>query len=318
MIAVHIHKGRVSVREVPKPERPKKFALIRMLRAGICNTDLELKRGYYNFSGIPGHEFVGVVVEADRQDLVGKRVVGEINLACGKCDFCINHIRKHCSERTVLGIVKHPGAFAEFLTLPEQNLHVVPDSLSDDEAVFVEPVAAARVILDQVSFLQGEPVAVLGDGKLGLLISQALSASEVKPYLFGRHPDKMRIAERAGARVSTFLPNPGEFDYVVDATGTAEGLTQALQIVRPRGVVIMKSTVHGTPSIDTARIVVNENVLMGSRCGSFEPALKLLASGKINVTDMIVEHVPLADAPRAFERAERKGTLKILLDGVQG
>ena len=317
MIGVHLEDGRVEVRKLPRPRRPKGFALIRLLRGGICNTDLELKRGYYGYRGVPGHEFVGEVVEADTRTLVGKRVVGEINLNCGHCEWCRRGLGRHCPNRMVLGIVTHPGAFREFLTLPEPNLHEVPHGLATDEAVFVEPLAAAYEILDQVKIPKGEPVAVLGDGKLGLLIAQVLQAHGAAVQQFGRHREKLRIAALAGVATGiakSRLP-VAEFDYVVDATGSQEGLRQAVQMVRPRGTVIMKSTVHGLVPIDTAPVIVNEVTLVGSRCGRFEPALKLLASGKVRVGDMISDRLRLSEAPHAFERAAQKATLKVLLNG---
>jgi threonine dehydrogenase-like Zn-dependent dehydrogenase len=318
MIAVHLANGNVSIRKIPKPRRAEGFAVIRLLRGGICNTDLELQRGYYGFSGIPGHEFVGEVVEAETASLIGKRVVGEINLACHHCEWCARGLERHCPKRTVLGIVKHPGAFRSFLTLPESNLHVVPRSIPDEHAVFVEPLAAACEILDQVKILARTEVAVLGDGKLGLLISQVLQAHGARVHQFGRHREKLKIAERAGVTaeiVGSKLP-AAAYDFVVDATGSAEGLRQAVQITRPRGTIILKSTVHGEVAIDTAPVIVNEVTLVGSRCGRFEPALKLLAGGKINVADMISSSLPLDEAPRAFEEAAKRGVLKVLLSAV--
>src|SRR5882724_8105083 len=198
MLSVRLEDGRIEVREVPRPARPPGSALLRMLCAGICNTDLELQRGYYSFTGVPGHEFVGEVVEADRADLIGRRVVGEINLNCGACEWCNRDLGRHCPHRTVLGIVKHPGAFQEFFTLPEGNLHVLPDSIPTEVAVFTEPLAAACEILDQVRIPCSAQVAVLGDGKLGLLIAQSLHAFGYAIHLFGRHAEKLRIAEKAG------------------------------------------------------------------------------------------------------------------------
>src|SRR5436190_5881882 len=200
MLSVHLENGGVEVRDTPRPERPPGYALIRLLAAGICNTDLELRRGYYGLTGTPGHEFVGEVVEADRKELVGRLVVGEINLACGDCDWCRRGMGRHCPRRTVLGIVKHPGAFREFLTLPEANLHVLPQSLPPERAVFTEPLAAACEILDQVNFPCGSTVAVLGDGKLGLLVAQVLNVFGHNVHEYGRHPEKLRIAEKAGDR----------------------------------------------------------------------------------------------------------------------
>lgn len=215
MQAVNIAEGRILVEQAERPRRPPGFARIRLLLAGICNTDVELRRGYYGFAGRPGHEFVGVVEEADSARWVGKRVVGDINLACGSCDWCARGLGRHCPARTVLGIVRHPGAFAEWLTLPEENLIAVPEHLSDEEAVFCEPVAAACEIQEQLGRLRGERVAVLGDGKLGLLIAQVLQVGGAQVSLFGRHAAKMAIAERAGVR----LGGEGEFDVTVDATG---------------------------------------------------------------------------------------------------
>ena len=301
---------------MPMPRRPEGFARIRMLLAGICNTDLELQRGYYGFTGTPGHEFVGEVIDADTRSLVGKRVAGEINLACDKCDWCRRGLGRHCPRRTVLGIVKHPGAFREVLTLPERNLHVVPDSVPTEHAVFIEPLAAACEILDQVKIPRGTRIGVLGDGKLGLLVAQVLRGTGASVDQFGRHRDKLRIAESAGVtgHVARRLP-VAEYDWVVDATGSAEGLKQAVAMCRPRGTVIMKSTVHGLVSLDIAPVVVNEITLVGSRCGRFEPAIKLLSQGKVRVSEMIAGEFPLSEAAAAFKRAADRNVLKVLLRG---
>jgi len=315
MLAVHLENGQVTLRDIAKPGRPPGHALIRTLLAGICNTDLELQRGYYGFVGTPGHEFVGEVVEADNPDLHGKRVAGEINLACGDCVNCRRVLGRHCSNRTVLGIVNHPGAFQEFFTLPERNLHLIPDGVSNDSAVFLEPLAAACEILDQVHFPAGEQVAVLGDGKLGLLISQTLHAYGVNVLQYGRHRDKLLIAEQAGvptAAANAPVPD-ASFDFVVDATGSSEGLRQAVRMVKPRGTIILKSTVHGEVAIDTAPVIVNEITLVGSRCGRFEPALELLTLNTVRVDSLIADRFPLASAPQAFARAAEKGVLKVLL-----
>jgi threonine dehydrogenase-like Zn-dependent dehydrogenase len=314
MFAVHLERGAVSVRRVTRPRRPEGFATIRLLYGGICNTDLELQRGYYGFRGIPGHEFVGEVVEADNKRLLGKRVVGEINLACNACDWCARGLGRHCPNRTVLGIVKHPGAFREFLTLPERNLHAVPAGISTEQAVFVEPLAAACEILDQVRIPKSARFAVLGDGKLGLLIAQVLHAHGAEVHQYGRHKEKLRISEAAGIATELARKLPAAaYDWVVDATGSPDGLKQAVAMTRPRGTLIMKSTVHGLAAIDTAPIIVNELTLTGSRCGRFEPALRLLRLGKVRVDDLISEVLPLSDAPRAFQHAAAKGVLKVLL-----
>jgi threonine dehydrogenase-like Zn-dependent dehydrogenase len=312
MLSVHLENGVVEIRKRPKPRRKPGHALIRLLCAGICNTDLELQRGYYGFAGTPGHEFVGVVVDADSRELVGRRVVGEINLECGRCEWCQKGLGRHCPHRTVLGIVKHPGVFSEFFTLPERNLHIVPDSIPNERAVFAEPLAAACEILEQVRIPKGAPVAVLGDGKLGLLVAQVLQAHGAEVRLFGKHTEKMAIAEAVG--VKTSLKPAGRFDWVVEATGSAPGLMQAVGMTRPRGTLILKSTVHGTVALDTAPVVVNEITLVGSRCGRFEPALKLLRAGKVRLDEMISARMPLSEAARGFDLAARKGVLKVLLD----
>ena len=314
MLAVHLDDGRVTVRRQARPKRPEGFALIRLLYGGICNTDLELQRGYYGFRGIPGHEFVGQVVESDNHDLMGQRVVGEINLACGHCEWCARGLGRHCPARTVLGIVKHPGAFRELITLPDRNLHIVPADVPSEHAVFAEPLAAACEILDQVKIKRGDAVAVLGDGKLGLLIAQVLHAYGAAVHLFGRHKEKLRIAQQAGVATELSKKLPASaYNWVVDATGSAEGFGQAVRMTRPRGTLILKSTVHGLVPIDTAPVIVNEITLIGSRCGRMEPALRLLKSGKVRVDSMISEVLPLSEAPRAFRRAAQKGALKILL-----
>jgi alcohol dehydrogenase len=315
MLAVHLENGTVDVRKVPRPRRPSGFATIRLIYGGICNTDLELQRGYYGFRGTPGHEFVGEVVEADTSGLAGKRVVGEINLSCGTCEWCERGLGRHCPKRSVLGIVKHPGAFRELLTLPERNLHVVPRSIASEHAVFVEPVAAACEILDQVKIPKKAEVAVLGDGKLGLLVAQVLQAHGAQVHQFGRYAHKLAIAEKAGVtgEIAGDKLARARYDYVVESTGSAEGLRQAIAMARPRGTVIMKSTVHGEVPVDTAPAIVNEITLVGSRCGRFEPALKMLASNKVHVGDMLSDSIRLDYAPLAFERAAQKGVLKVLL-----
>lgn len=316
MFAVYLENGAVTVREAPLPARPPGFALLKLRVAGICNTDLELQRGYYGFSGTPGHEFVAEVVEADNQALMGRRVAGEINLACADCEWCRRGLGRHCPKRTVLGIVNHPGAFAEYLTLPERNLHVLPEAMPDERAVFTEPLAAACEILDQVSIPDGAAVAVLGDGKLGLLIALALHAHGYRVRQFGRHEEKMRIAGGAGieTRLVSGATPTAAFDWVVDATGSPEGLREAAAMARPRGTVILKSTVHGMVAVDSAQIIVNEITLVGSRCGRFESALPLLASGRIPVEAMIAARYPLERAAEAFAHAAERGVLKVLLD----
>ena len=316
MLAVHLENGAVTVREVPVPRRPPGYALLRTLLAGICNTDLELQRGYYGFAGAPGHEFVAEVVESDTAALRGRRVVGEINLACRQCPWCARGMGRHCPHRTVLGIVNQPGAFQEFFVLPDCNLHVTSDGLSNDRAVFAEPLAAACEILDQVEIPRHERIAVLGDGKLGLLVSMLLSAHGYPVHQFGRHADKLRIAECEGVTVELAgeaLPKAA-YGWVVDATGRAEGLRAAISMAWPRGTVILKSTVHGAVAVDTAPAIVQEITLVGSRCGRMEAALPLLEHGIIPVESLVAARYPLAQAPEAFAHAARRGTLKVLLE----
>lgn len=315
MQAVRLENGAVHTVEMPLPARPEGFARLRLLCAGICNTDLELQRGYYGFSGVPGHEFVAEVVEADTKSLIGRRVVGEINLACGHCDWCRRGLGRHCPTRTVLGIVNQPGAFEEFFVLPERNLHIVPDAIPTERAVFTEPLAAACEILDQVSIPPGAEVAVLGDGKLGLLVAQVLNARGYRVHQFGRHAEKLRIAATAGVTTEIAgeaLPTAA-YDWVVEASGNPEALQKAAAMTRPRGTLILKSTVHGLVGVDTAPIIVNELTLVGSRCGRFEASLPLLDHPKIRLEQMIAARYPLAQAAQAFAHAARRGTLKVLL-----
>ena len=266
-------------------------AQVRVLAAGICNTDIELTRGYYPFAGVPGHEFVGVVD--------GKRVVGEINASCGECEACRAGRRTHCEKRTVLGIKDRDGAFAEFLSLPRENLHEIPDSISDEEAVFVEPLAAALEIQQQVRITPDDRVLVVGHGKLGRLIAQTLALTGCR----------LTIATKAAA-----LPSQSEkFDIAVECTGNPEGFAIARNALRPRGTLVMKSTYAGNLNLNASSLVVDEITLVGSRCGPFAPAIELLASKKIDVRTMIHATYPLDRAIDAFEHAQRPGTLKILL-----
>ena len=314
MRAVHIESGLVAVKNVPKPACIPAFATIRLLYGGICNTDLELKRGYYGFRGTPGHEFVGEVVEAGDRSFIGKRVVGEINLACGKCEWCARGLGRHCPKRTVLGIVRHPGRVSRIINSAGRKPACCSARNFYEQAVFVEPLAAACEILDQVKIPKGAAAAVLGDGKLGLLIAQVLHAHGAEVHQYGRHREKLRISEAVGVSTEAAKKLPtAAYDWVVDATGSADGLKQAVSMTRPRGTLIMKSTVHGLAGIDTAPVIVNELTLAGSRCGRFEPALRLLRLGKVRVNDMISEVMPLEDAPQAFERTAQKGVLKVLL-----
>lgn len=297
MKALTIGSRRAAVKEVPLPNVAEGFALIRVIASGICSTDLQLLAGYYNFKGIPGHEFVGIVEGPPSSKWKGKRVVGEINLACRKCAMCRKGLGRHCFNRTVLGIVAHPGAHAEFFTLPEGNLREVPAEISDEEAVFVEPLAAACEILEQVPVGLGTKAAVLGPGKLGRLIVQVLKDVGAEVVTLGRK-------DRA---------EPHAFDLVVEATGAPEGITRAIELVRPRGTIVWKSTFHGPAKFDAAPLVVNEITVVGSRCGRFERALDLLRRRRVDVASLLAKEFPLADGVKALKTAAKPGMLKVLL-----
>ena len=300
--------------DLPSPAPKPGEALIKVLRAGVCNTDLELTRGYYPYSGILGHEFVGVV-ETGPEEFLNKRVVGEINASCGNCEFCQRGIKTHCLDRTVLGIVNRNGAFAEYLSLPIANLHLVPESVSTDAATFTEPLAAALEILDQVNIESNHRVLVVGDGKLGLLVAQAIATTGCEMLAIGRHKEKLQILKDCGIAVG-FADGikSGSFDVAVECTGNPEGFAIALSALKARGTLVLKSTYAGKLTIDASRIVVDEIKLVGSRCGPFAPALELLAAGKISVLPMIQVRFDLQDGVRAIDRAAQKGTLKVLID----
>ncbi|HKY28074.1 MAG TPA: alcohol dehydrogenase catalytic domain-containing protein [Pyrinomonadaceae bacterium] len=315
MKALRVDKRRLALRDIDMPERGKE-TLVRVLLSGICNTDLEIARGYAGFKGTIGHEFVGVVEDAADGTLIGHRVVGEINAGCGECSLCRSGDPRHCPNRTVLGIVGRDGAHAEFLRLPPQNLLRVPEKLADEHAVFVEPLAAACGILERTSIAKEMRVAVIGDGKLGLLCAQVLSLTGAHVLLVGKHLNKLRIAERRGietAIAKKAAKRKKEFDVVVEASGSPPAFLMAVDLVRPRGVLVLKSTFHGTTELNAAPIVVDEISIVGSRCGRFVPALDLLSKGAIDVDSLISEEYPLAKGIHAMERAGQKGVLKVLL-----
>jgi threonine dehydrogenase-like Zn-dependent dehydrogenase len=299
---------------IPIPEPPPGEALVRVLRAGICNTDLELIKGYYPYTGIIGHEFVGIVEQAPKQ-LINQRVVGEINAACGNCRFCRRGQPTHCENRTVLGIVNRNGAFAEYLSLPIENLHLVPENVSTAAATFTEPIAAALEIQQQIQISKDDRVLVVGDGKLGQLIAQTLALTGCELLVVGRHEDK--LINLAGKGIKTGLADSVTdryFDISVDCTGNPEGFNIARRALRPRGTLILKSTYAGNLSLDASSLVVDEITLIGSRCGPFVPALELLATGKVDVQYLIDSSYPLSQGLEAFEKAKTKGVLKVLLE----
>ncbi len=317
MLVAEVHRRRLRVIEKPPPVPRRDEALIRVRLAGICNTDVELLRGYHRFRGVLGHEFVGQVETCLDARWVGERVVGEINLACGRCDFCRRNLSRHCRRRTVLGILNKDGAFAEYITLPIQNLHRVPDSVPDEAAVFVEPLAAACEILEQVVIDRRTRVALVGDGKLAQLIGRVLAITGATVTMIGKHPSKLRLARQAGLETKLGRDTPKDwmaaFDVVVEATGSPAGMPLALRLVRPRGTVVWKSTFHGDAQFDAAPLVVNEITVVGSRCGPFDRALDLLRRKKVDPLPLLERTFPLSEAPRAIAFAQRRGVLKILL-----
>lgn len=315
MNGLWLHDRTIQLRpDIPKPEPKPGEALVKVLRAGVCNTDLELTRGYYPYSGVLGHEFVGVV-EAGPEAWLNQRVVGEINASCGTCEFCQKGIKTHCLDRTVLGIVNRNGAFADYLTLPIENLHLVPETVSTDAATFTEPLAAALEILDQVEINPNHRVLIVGDGKLGLLVAQAIATTGCEVLAIGRHETKLQLLKDCGIQTG-FVSDikSGSFDVAVECTGNPEGFAIALGALKARGTLVLKSTYAGKLTLDAARIVVDEIKLVGSRCGPFAPALKLLESGKISVLPMVQARFELQDGLAAFDRASQKGTLKVLID----
>lgn len=302
--------------DLPAPLPPPGEALVRVRLAGVCNTDLELVRGYYPFTGVPGHEFVGTVEQASQApEWVGRRVVGEINAACGACPTCRAGRASHCEKRTVLGILARNGAFATHLCLPTRNLHAVPDALADEIAVFTEPAAAALELQQQVRVAATDRVVVIGAGKLGQLVAQTLAQTGCRLLVVGRSPRPLGLLAARGIATAGYLElEPRAADLVVECTGNPDGLELARKAVRPRGTIVLKSTYHGKAEVDLARFVVDEITLVGSRCGPFAPALELLARGSVDPSALVAARYPLADAPAAFEHAARPGTLKVLVD----
>jgi len=295
------------------PEADDRTAVVKVRLAGICSTDLQIFSGYMGFRGIPGHEFVGLVKEGPA-DIAGKRVVAEINFGCGQCDFCARDLSRHCPNRSVMGILDADGAFAEYVSVPIANLHVVPDSISDEEAVFTEPLAAAFEILAQIQLNPGDDVLIVGDGKLGNLCAQVVRLSGAKMTALGKHPEKLALIKKSGVR--TLLLDdwkPRAFDVVLEATGSASGLELALGAVRPRGTLVLKSTIAGAHRLSLAPLVINEITVIGSRCGLFSPALEALEEKTVSVTPLIENIYSLHDGIEAVRQAAKSGTRKILL-----
>lgn len=314
MLAVVVENQKATVRDVSKPVPGPGEVLLAVKLAGICGTDLEIAKGYAGFSGVIGHEFVGTVAEGSKT-LAGKRVVCDINCVCGKCDMCAGGLSTHCRRRTVVGIVGHPGGFAEFVTVPERNCFEVPAGVSDEEAVFAEPLAAAIQVTRQVKLEGRTNVAVLGTGRLGLLVAQVLASTGCKLTAVGRNPATLALLDRKRIRNMNVgeITNWSEYDVVVECTGSTEGLPLALRLVRPKGTVVMKTTCVGRVQTDLTDLVVNEVTLLGSRCGSVQDALPLLAQKKIDVTSLISRTLPLSEAEKAMEIAAEKSSIKVLL-----
>ena len=332
MLAFTVFRQSLNRIQKPLPRLAPGWALIRVRLAGICNTDVEILRGYHQFRGVPGHEFVGEVAKVagvsakTRTRWLGRHVAGEINVACSAygynpiCEFCRRGLKTHCAKRTVLGIVAHDGAFAEYLALPLENLHPIPANVSDEKAVFIEPLAAACQILDQIPIRKFPNTAVLGDGKLAQLIALVLQAAGNKVILYGKHESKLKLARRAGIRTKRVRGNASDLervkeDYrlVVEATGSPTGLTLAQQMTEPRGTLLLKSTFHGAAPVETWPIVVKEITVVGSRCGPFAKAIALLRTGKVDPTPLISRTFALRHASKAILYAQRQGVLKILL-----
>ena len=318
MLAYVLEENGPSLEEVALPEPLADEALIRVKLAGICATDLELIRGYMNFRGVLGHEFVGEVAGPEAHPLLGQRVVGEINCGCGSCAWCARGMERHCPGRSVLGILDRHGVFAEYTCLPSRNLHVLPDAVEDEAAVFCEPLAACFEVIEQFPEIVEREVLVIGDGRLGLLQAQVLRAAGAGVGLLGRHQEKMALLAPyeipAWSEPAQAVCSDGErWPVVIEATGAADGFSLAVSKTKPRGVVVLKSTVASEARLNLSSVVVDEITVLGSRCGLFEPAIRALEAGAIHTSSMIHGRYSLRNAPEALEKAREKGTLKVLL-----
>jgi alcohol dehydrogenase len=332
LLAFVVRHGQLLGTRKPIQKLRPGWALVRIRLAGICNTDVEILRGYHNFRGTPGHEFVGEVQDVagvsarQRKRWLSKRVVGEINISCHAlgfhplCAYCKRGLSRHCARRKVLGIVNHDGAFAEYLTLPVENIHVIPEAITDEQAVFVEPLAAACEILDQVDVAKFPEAAVLGDGKLAQLIARVLRSQFSRVVLYGKHYEKLALARAAKIETkqvrgdATDLKRVDEsFGLLVEATGSPTGIALAQQMTEPRGTLVLKSTFHGAAPVETWPTVVKELTIVGSRCGPFDKAIALLHSGKVDPRPLVTRTFPLSEAPAAVRFAQQPGVMKVLL-----
>ncbi len=333
MLAFRALKGKLKPTSKPLPKLRAAWALVRVRLAGICATDVEILRGYHGFRGTLGHEFVGEVADVrgvsvrEREKWLGRRVTGEINVACSAhgyrpvCSFCRRGLKTHCARRTALGIIGHDGAFAEYLTLPLENLHFVPDNVTDEQAVFVEPLAAACEILNQVNVSKFRSAAVLGDGKLAQLVARVLRTKVPYVVMYGKHEKKLAMARRVAIQTkrvrgdASDLRNIKEnFPLVVEATGSPTGFALAQHVTEPRGTLVLKSTFQGAAATETWPVVVKEITVVGSRCGPFDKAIALLRSGKVDPGPLITRIYSIAEAQKAIEFAQRAGSLKVLLN----
>src|ERR1700752_91415 len=313
MRALWLEDNKISLQDISQAYKANE-SLIKIRKAGLCSPDLELVKGYYPYTGILGHEFVGEVVESHDASWVGQRVVGEINAVCNECEQCLNGRPTHCENRTVLGIVNRDGTFAEYTTLPIANLHRVPDSVPDEMAVFTEPVAAALEIQEQVQINPTDRVLLVGGGRLGQLIAQTLALTGCDLRVVARHPHQQDLLKRRGIRIiSEDEIKPWRWDVVVEATGSPSGFSLARQAIRPRGTLVLKSTYKGEINVNFSSMVVDEINIIGSRCGPFGPALRLMESKQVDPTVLIMDEFKLSDALKAFERAAEAGVLKVLI-----
>lgn len=317
MRAVVFDKEIKLVNDYAKPIPKKGEALVKVTLAGICNTDYEISKGYMGYKGILGHEFVGVVEEVNHENknLLGKRVVGEINCGCNNCEWCYQGLERHCPNRQTLGIWQKDGCMAEYVAMPLETLIPVPDNVTDEQAVFVEPLAAGLEILEQLHIQPAQKVVILGDGKLGLTTALALNASNIDVILVGKHQNKLDIAKAQGVNVKLLedLTIAKEWDFVVEATGSISGFEMALNLTKPRGTLVLKSTVAASKEFNLAPIVIDEIRVQGSRCGRFAPALRLLEKGKIDFKPLITEIYPVDKAIEAFDKNKQKDSLKVIL-----
>ena len=309
-----VFDGKLHLRtDYPDPVPVAGESIVKVSAAGICGTDLEITRGYMKYRGVPGHEFVGCVVQSENRALVGQRVAGEINASCGTCNWCIDGIGRHCPARTVLGILGRDGAFAEYLRLPNANLIALPDAVADEAAVFTEPFAAACEIFEQARLKRTDRIAILGDGRLGAMVALALRGEDFAPVAGGHHPEKLRRLAALGLATQNADELTPGYDVVIDCTGDSAGFAKAIALVRPRGTVVLKTTAAAGAAMNLAPVVINEITIIGSRCGRFAPAIAALASGRFDPRPLIDGTYSLDDGIAAFAAAADKSKFKIVI-----